>query len=501
MTIHDVSVSSPTGSGKTIRQAITFDDVLLVPRRSSTTPESADVRTRLTRNIDLNLPLVSAPMDTVTESRLAIALAEEGGIGIIHRNLSVEQQCREVRKVKRSESGVILDPVTLRPDESVERAQEMMLLQNVSGVPITDAGGKLVGILTRRDLKFLESPTLKISDVMTSENLVVGKPDTTLDDAERVLKRAKVEKLLLVDDNYRLTGLITMRDIERSREFRHSCKDARGRLRVGAAVGVHDYERVEALIAHDVDVIIVDTAHGHSDNVIETVRQIRRSYDIELVAGNIVTAQAATELIEAGVDAVKIGVGPGSICTTRVVSGVGVPQLTAIMDITPVCDAEGIPLIADGGIRRSGDITKAIAAGAHSVMLGSLFAGLDESPGELVTWRGRRFKEYRGMGSMGAMVLGSAERYGQSSKAPTKKLVPEGVEGRVPYRGPLADFVYQLIGGLKSGMGYCGAATIEDLRIHGEFCGVSAAGVAESHPHDVVITKESPNYALEFPTE
>jgi IMP dehydrogenase len=501
MDIEHLQIPAPPSSGKTIRPAVTFDDVLLVPRRSDVTPDMADVRTRLTRNIGLNVPLVSAPMDTVTESRLAIALAEEGGIGIIHRNLSIEEQCREVRKVKRSESGIILDPVTLRPEEPVERARELMRLHNVSGVPITQEDGRLVGILTRRDLKFLEAADLAIADVMTADDLVVGRPDTTLDEAERVLKRAKVEKLLLVDKDYRLAGLITMRDIERSREFTHSCKDARGRLRVGAAVGVHDYERVEALISHDVDVIVVDTAHGHSDNVIETVRRIRRTQDIELIAGNVVTSNGAADLIEAGADAVKVGVGPGSICTTRVVSGVGVPQLTAIVDVAKATDPEGIPLIADGGIRRSGDITKAIAAGAHCVMLGSLFAGLDESPGELVTWRGRRFKEYRGMGSLGAMVLGSAERYGQSSATPSAKMVPEGVEGRVPYRGPLADFVYQLVGGLKSGMGYCGAANIEDLRCHAEFCGVSAAGVAESYPHDVTITKESPNYELVYPTD
>ena len=479
----------------TIRHAVTFDDVLLIPRRSDVTPDAVDLRTRLTRNIALNIPLLSASMDTVTESRLAIALAEEGGMGIIHRNLSIEDQCCEVRKVKRSESGIILDPVTLRPEEPVRHAQEMMRVQNVSGVPITHADGKLAGILTRRDLKFLESPDLKIADVMTKEHLVVGQGDTTLDEAERILKAAKVEKLLLVDNEFHLTGLITMRDIERSREFLRSCKDSRGRLRAGAAVGVHDYERVEALLAHHVDVIVVDTAHGHSGNVIETIRRIRRAHDIDLIAGNIVTAEAARDLINAGADAVKVGVGPGSICTTRVVSGVGVPQLTAVMNVREVTDAENVPLIADGGIRQSGDITKAIAAGADSVMLGSLFAGLEESPGETVTWHGRRFKEYRGMGSLGAMVHGSAERYGQSSTAPGK-LVPEGIEGRVPYRGPLADFVYQLLGGLRSGMGYCGAANIEQLRTEGEFCGISGAGVAESHPHDVTITKESPNYAI-----
>jgi IMP dehydrogenase len=497
MALPHVDVSSEQSTSRLLGPAITFDDVLLVPQRSNVTPDSVDVRTRLTRNIALNIPLVSAPMDTVTESRLAIALAEEGGIGVIHRNLSVEEQCREVRKVKRSESGIILDPVTLRPDEPVWRAQEVMRLQNIAGVPITLPDGKLVGILTRRDLKFLEDASFKIADVMTKDNLIVGRAETSLDEAERILKAAKVEKLLLVDDKYRLIGLITMRDIERSREFTRSCKDARGRLRVGAAVGVHDYERIEALIKHDVDVLVVDTAHGHSDNVIDTVRQVRRKYDIELVAGNIVTAEAARDLIDAGVDAVKVGVGPGSICTTRIIAGVGVPQLTAIMNVVDVAAPEGVPVIADGGIRQSGDITKALAAGANSVMLGSLFAGLEESPGESVTWRGRRFKEYRGMGSIGAMGQGSAERYGQSSKAARSKLVPEGVEGRVPYRGPLADFVYQLVGGLRSGMGYCGTATIDELRTRARFVSVTAAGMTESHPHDVIITKESPNYAMD----
>jgi len=490
-------------SSLSIQPAITFDDVLLVPRRSSVTPDCADVRSRLTRNITLNIPLVSAPMDTVTESRLAIALAEQGGIGIIHRNLSIEQQCREVRKVKRSESGIILDPVTLRPDQPVSDAQEVMSLHNVSGVPITVDDGVLVGILTRRDLKFLHSLELRIADVMTKDHLVTAPPNTSLDDAENILKAHKVEKLLLVDPGNRLAGLITMRDIERSRGNLASCKDARGRLRVGAAVGVNDRDRVEALIRHDVDVIVVDTAHGHSEGVINTVRWIKQRYDIELMAGNIVTSDAAADLIEAGADAVKVGVGPGSICTTRVVSGVGVPQLTAIVNVARIAEQHGVPVVADGGIRASGDITKALAAGAQSVMLGSLFAGLDESPGESVIWRGRRFKEYRGMGSLGAMAQGSADRYNQrASEDPSKpggvKLVPEGVEGRVPYRGPLSDFVYQLVGGLKSGMGYCGAETIEHLRQHATFCSVSPAGKAESHPHGVMITRESPNYAVDY---
>jgi IMP dehydrogenase len=489
---------------RVVKEAVTFDDVLLVPRRSSVLPDAVRLNTLLTREIELNIPLVSAPMDTVTESRLAIALAQEGGIGIIHKNLTIEDQCREVQKVKRSESGVILDPVTLGPDAPVARAQEVMRLHNISGVPVVEKDGRLVGIITRRDMKFLHGgeaiSDMKIRDVMTAEKLVTGPPHTSLHDAAEVLKRAKVEKLLLADKEGRLAGLITMRDIERSQHYPGSCKDTRGRLRVGAAVGVHDYDRVAALIEHDVDVVVVDTAHGHTDNVIETVKAIRREYDIGIIAGNIATEEAARDLVDAGVDALKVGIGPGSICTTRVVSGVGVPQLTAIMDVCSIASPAGVPIIADGGVRRSGDITKALAAGAHTVMIGGLFAGLEESPGEAVTWKGRRFKEYRGMGSLGAMVQGSAERYGQQSSTTSGKLVPEGVEGRVPYRGPLADYVYQLIGGLKSGMGYCGAANIDELRTKTVFYRVSSASVTESHPHDVAITKESPNYAIEFPS-
>ncbi len=494
-------ISSRSHPGSAILEALAFDDVLIVPRRSGVLPDQIDVGTSLTRAVRLNIPLVSAAMDTVTESRLAIALAQEGGMGIIHKNLSVEAQSREVHKVKRSESGVILDPVTLSPEAPVSRAKEVMSLHNISGVPIVEEGGKLVGIITSRDMKFLDRDELKIRDVMTSRNLVTGPPDTTLEDAAKILNRAKVEKLLLVDKTHRLAGLISMRDIERSRHYPGSCKDARGRLRVGAAVGVHDYERVEALIASDVDVIVVDTAHGHSDNVIETVRELRRRHNIQIIAGNIATGEAARDLIDAGADAVKVGIGPGSICTTRVVSGVGVPQLTAIMNVAQVAGPAGIPVVADGGIRNSGDITKALAAGAHSVMLGSLFAGLEEAPGETVTWKGRRFKEYRGMGSLGAMVKGSADRYGQSAAAGRGKLVPEGVEGRVPFRGPLADFVYQLVGGLRAGMGYSGAANTEELRTHARFVRITTAGVVESHPHDVDITKESPNYAFEYRAE
>jgi IMP dehydrogenase len=484
-------------SAKIVGEAFTFDDVLLIPGRASVHPRDVDTSTQLTRTIRLNIPLVSAPMDTVTESTLAIALAQEGGIGIIHRNLTIEAQAREVHKVKRSESGVILDPVTLRPNDSVARAQEVMRLHNVSGIPITHEDHRLVGILTRRDLKFLESSDKRIEEVMTRKNLVTAPPHTTLDEAEAILKRAKVEKLLLVDSEGRLAGLITMRDIERSREFPQRCKDARGRLRVGAAIGVHDYERAEQLIRADVDVIAVDTAHGHSDAVIETVRTLRQRYDIQIIAGNVATAEGAIDLIEAGADAVKVGIGPGAICTTRVVTGAGIPQISAIMDVARV---SSVPVIADGGIRYSGDIVKALAAGAHSVMIGSLFAGLDESPGQVVLWKGRRFKEYRGMGSLGAMMAGSADRYFQTAGQP-RKLVPEGVEGRVPYRGPLSEYVFQLIGGLRQGMGYCGVSTIEELREKGRFVRVTPAGVIESHPHDVTITKEPTNYALDYATD
>ncbi len=489
---------------KIVGDAITYDDVLLLPARSAVVPRVADVSTRLTRHIQLNVPLVSAPMDTVTESAFAIAMAQEGGIGIIHKNLPIEAQTREVYKVKRSESGIIADPITLRPGDKVSRAREVMRLHNVSGVPILGDDDKLVGILTRRDLKFLapsedEQP---ISGVMTGENLVTAPPDTTLEAARKILNRHKVEKLLLIHPDRTLAGLITIRDIERSTHFPTSCKDTRGRLRVGAAVGVHEYERVEALIANDVDVITVDSAHGHSENVIETVKTIRQKYDIDIIAGNIATSKGAADLIEAGADAVKVGIGPGSICTTRVVSGVGVPQVTAVMNAATVANDADVPVIADGGIRFSGDITKAIAAGASSVMIGSLFAGLDEAPGQIVIWKGRRFKEYRGMGSIGAMVKGSADRYQQAEgKQSPDKLVPEGVEGRVPYRGPLAEFVYQLIGGLRAGMGYCGTATLEELRQNGTFTRISNAGAVENHPHDIAITREAPNYAVDYQVE
>jgi IMP dehydrogenase len=480
-------------NAKIIAEGITFDDVLLVPARSDFVPAQADTSTRLTRNIAINIPLVSAAMDTVTESALAIALAQEGGIGIIHKNLAVEAQQREVVKVKRSENGVILDPVTLSPDLPVTAARQLMNEQNVSGVPIVD-GGKLGGILTRRDLKFLTDDAVKIREVMTKSNLVTGPAGTTLEQARVILQKHRVEKLLLVNDTGELAGLITMRDIDRVQQFPYSVRDGRGRLRVGAAVGVKDRDRVTALIDAEVDVIVVDTAHGHSKNVIDMVGWIKENYKIDVIAGNIATPQAAEDLIAAGADAVKIGIGPGAICTTRVISGVGVPQVSAIMDCAAVADKHGVPVIADGGIRLSGDITKAIAAGASSVMLGSLFAGLAESPGQLVIYRGRQFKEYRGMGSIGAMIQGSADRYGQDKSTQQDKLVPEGVEGRVPYRGTLSSYVYQLVGGLRAGMGYCGTRTVDELRQNGRFVRISAAGVNESHPHDILITKESPNY-------
>ncbi len=487
-------------TSKIISEGITFDDVLLVPARSDFVPNQADTRTQLTNNITINIPIVSAAMDTVTEAALAIALAQEGGIGIIHKNLSIEAQKREVAKVKRSEHGVILDPVTLSPREPVRRAQELMVEQNVSGIPIVE-GKKLVGILTRRDLKFLKDYDVEVSTVMVKDNLVTGPAGTTLEQAKEILQKHKVEKLLLVNGKGELAGLITMRDIDRVQQYPVAARDQRGRLRVGAAVGVHDYERIEALIAADVDIVVVDTAHGHSENVIETVRRTKADYNIDVIAGNIATSEATEDLIEAGVNGVKVGIGPGAICTTRVISGVGVPQVSAIVNCAKVAERYEIPVIADGGIRQSGDITKAIAAGAASVMIGSLFAGLKESPGQLVIYKGRQFKEYRGMGSLGAMVKGSADRYGQSSATESSKLVPEGVEGRVPYRGVLGDFVYQLVGGLRAGMGYCGARNIDELRKNTRFVRISAASISESHPHDIQITKEAPNYSGTLPLE
>jgi IMP dehydrogenase len=474
-------------------QGITFDDVLLEPGYSDVLPKDVDVRTHLTRGIRLNLPILSSPMDTVTESDLAIALAQEGGLGFIHKNLPVAEQTREVDKVKRSENGIITDPITLPPNETVGNARRIMEQHKVSGVPIT-VDGYLKGILTKRDLRFLTDNNQRLSEVMTRENLVTAVENTTLEEAERILTRNKVEKLLLIDEKYRLKGLITIKDIDKLANFPNACKDPRGRLRVGAAIGVHDYERAESLIRAGVDVLVVDSAHGHTANVVNTVREIKRRHAIEVIAGNVATAEGAKALVEAGADAVKVGIGPGSICTTRVISGVGVPQITGIYQASQGIAGSGAPIIADGGIRYSGDITKALAAGAHSVMLGSLLAGLAESPGQTIIYKGRSFKTYRGMGSLSAMMAGSKDRYRQDGGG-RDKLVPEGVEGRVPYKGPLAPFIYQLVGGLRAGMGYCGTRNIEELRTKARFILVSAATVQESHPHDIAITQEAPNYS------
>lgn len=486
-----------------VAQGLTFDDVLLEPAYSEILPSECDVSTRLTRNIKLNVPVVSSPMDTVTESDMAIALAQEGGIGIIHKNMSIERQSREVYKVKRSENGIIVDPVTLRPDATVGEARLLMEERNIGGVPITEEDGKLRGILTHRDLRFLESNDTAIADVMTKTNLVVASADTDLVSAQKILLENKVEKLLLIDEQYRLKGLITIKDIDKNMRFPYASKDSRGRLRVGAAIGVGNFERAQSLINIGVDVLVVDSAHGHSKNVVETVKELKRQWpNIDIIAGNIATEQGARDLVAAGADAVKVGIGPGSICTTRIISGVGVPQLTAISNAVKGVGDSGVPVIADGGIRYSGDVTKALAVGANTVMLGGLLAGLEESPGEVILFQGRTFKRYRGMGSLGAMVKGSSERYRQSSggsgdtKSSAKKLVPEGVEGRVAYKGPLNSFLYQLVGGLRAGMGYLGARTIPDLRL-ARFIQVSAASVRENHPHDISITQEAPNYTAE----
>ncbi len=478
---------------KIIQDGITFDDVLLIPRASSVTPDRADTSSLLTRTIRLNIPLISAPMDTVTEGAMARALAQEGGLGFIHKNMPVAAQAREVAKVKRSENGVITDPITLSAQDTVDRAMSLMQEQGVSGFPVVDQGGKVVGILTRRDMKFIAGAAngVKVGDIMSSR-LVTAAPDVALEAAGRMMTQARVEKLLLIHPDGRLAGLVTMRDIDNTRRFPNACRDERGRLRVGAAVGVGQLDRVEALVAAGVDVIGIDTAHGHSANVIATVRDVKQRFDIPVVAGNVGTADATKALIDAGADAVKVGIGPGSICTTRVVTGVGMPQITAVMNAVSAAHSRGIPVIADGGVRQSGDIAKALAAGAHCVMLGGLFAGLDESPGEQVLHRGRRFKTYRGMGSEGAMAAGSADRYAQGG---SKKFVPEGVEGMVPYRGPLADFVFQMVGGLRSAMGYCGCATLDEFRRDARFVRISAATVVENHPHSIQITREAPNYS------
>jgi IMP dehydrogenase len=483
---------------KFAKEGLAFDDVLLVPAESEVLPNDVSTRTRLTREIELAIPVVSAAMDTVTEARLAIALARVGGLGVIHRNLSIEDQVAEVDKVKRSESGMIVEPVTLPPDAPVSEALALMAHYRISGVPITDADGILVGILTNRDLRFETNTAQPVDALMTSRDLVTAPVGTTLAEAERILHRNKVEKLPVVDADGRLKGLITVKDISKRLEYPDATKDAQGRLRVGAAVGVGTdaVERAEALVAQGVDVLVLDTAHGHSRAVVEMAGALRSRLDVQLVAGNVATADAAEALVRAGVDGVKCGVGPGAACTTRVVAGVGVPQVTAVYNCARVCAAEGVPLIADGGIRNSGDIAKALAAGADCVMLGSVLAGTDEAPGEVILVQGERFKEYRGMGSLGAMKARSfsKDRYFQGDVEDVDKLVPEGIEGRVPYKGPVEQVLHQLVGGLRQSMGYCGAATMEEMKEKTKFVRITAAGLNESHPHDMTITKEAPNY-------
>lgn len=484
--------------GRIEGSGLTYDDVLLVPRKASSLPRDVCTKTRFCRQVELQIPVASAAMDTVTESRLAIALSLQGGIGVIHKNLSSTEQVAEVDKVKRSANGVILDPVTLRPDALVGDAKDLMRNHNISGLPVVDENDQVQGILTSRDLRFVESRETLVRDVMTSDNLVTGPPNTTLEQARASLQRAKVEKLILLQPDGRLAGLITIKDINMTEEYPSAAKDSRGRLIVGAAVGVHDLERVSGLVGAGCDVIVVDTAHGHSDNVIETVRAIKSAFpDVPVVAGNVATAEGTQELIDAGVDGVKVGIGPGSICTTRVVTGVGVPQFSAVEKCADVARSAGVPIIADGGIKTSGDIVKALAIGADCVMLGSLFAGLDESPGEVILYRGRTYKAVRGMGSIGAMQVGSADRYAQGEIKERDKFVPEGVEGMVPTKGPLSAYVYQLVGGIRSGMGYCGSRTLDELREKALFTRVTPAGLRESHPHDIQITKEAPNYTGE----
>jgi len=482
-----------------VREALTFDDVLLVPQLSDVLPAQVDVQTRLTRNITLRVPIVSAAMDTVTEAHLAIAIAQEGGLGIIHKNMSVARQAQEVDKVKRSESGMIVDPVTVAPDALVADALEVMARYRISGVPVT-VGTKLVGILTNRDLRFETRTNLPVSDLMTKENLITVPVGTTLDQAKEILHKHKVEKLLVVDKAFNLKGLITVKDIQKQIKYPNACKDSLGRLRVGAALGVTPdvLERAAALVEAKVDVVVVDTAHGHTKGVQDTVAALKgRFAGIEIVAGNVGTYEGARDLVKAGVDAVKVGMGPGSICTTRVVSGAGMPQITAIAEAARATAEADVPIIADGGVKFSGDVVKALAAGASSVMIGSLFAGTDESPGELILRQGRSFKAYRGMGSIGAMKEGSRDRYFQDQEEKSEKLVPEGIEGMVPYKGPLSAMIQQLVGGLRAGMGYCGTGTIKDLQAKARFVRISSAGLKESHVHDVIITKEAPNYRLE----
>ncbi len=482
-----------------IPSSLTFDDVLLIPQHSEVLPNETELHTRLTREIHLNIPLLSAAMDTVTESQTAITMAQEGGIGIIHKNLSVAAQAREVAAVKKSESGMVVNPITVEPDQKIHHALELMEKHQISGFPVVKEG-KLVGILTNRDLRFETDYGQSISAVMTRDNLITVGPGTTLEQAKKVLHKNRIEKLLVVDEHNNLTGLITVKDIEKAVKYPHACKDAHGRLRVGAAIspGADREQRTEAIVAAGVDVIVIDTAHAHSRSVLDAVRSTKKSYPgCQLIAGNLATAEAAKDVIKAGADAIKVGIGPGSICTTRIVAGVGVPQISAIMECRVAADAAGVPLIADGGIKYSGDITKAIAAGAHCVMIGNLFAGTDESPGETILYQGRTYKVYRGMGSIGAMKDGSRDRYFQGGVSDEAKLGPEGIEGRIPYRGSLSANIFPLIGGLRSGMGYVGCKTIEDLRSKARFVKITPSGLKESHVHNIIITREAPNYQVE----
>ena len=484
---------------KNISFGYTFDDLILVPAQSSVLPNQADVKTRLSRNITMNIPIVSAAMDTVTESQAAITMARQGGIGIIHKNMSVEQQALEAEKVKKSESGMIVDPITIEPDQKIYEVLDIMNKYRISGVPVVK-GGNLLGIITNRDLRFETNLDQKVEAVMTKDNLATARVGITLEESKAILHERRIEKLLVVDEKGKLQGLITIKDIEKIKKYPDSCKDKLGRLRVGAAVGIGPdmEERIQSLIAANVDLVVVDTAHGHSEKVVKTIKDIKKRFpDLELAAGNVATAEGTRALIDAGADSVKVGVGPGSICTTRVVAGVGVPQMTAIMDCAAEAKRSGVPVIADGGIKYSGDITKALAGGANSVMIGSLFAGTEESPGETILFQGRTYKVYRGMGSMEAMKEGSKDRYFQEEADLEKKLVPEGIVGRVPYRGPLADTVYQLVGGLKAGMGYLGCHNIEALQDEPNFVQITPAGLRESHVHDVIIIKEAPNYRVE----
>jgi len=484
---------------KNIKEGLTFDDILLIPQESSVLPKNVDISTKLTNSIKLNIPLISAAMDTVTESRLAISIAREGGIGFIHKNMTIEEQAFEVDIVKKSESGMISNPITMDPDQKIYEALEVMQKYKISGLPITK-NGKLVGILTNRDLRFETNLNLKIEDLMTKDNLITAREGITLEESKVLLHKNRIEKLLVVNDNYELKGLITIKDIEKAIKYPNSCKDSMGRLRVGAAIGVtaDRDERIQALVDANVDVLGIDTAHGHSKNVIEAIKDIKKNFPgVQLVAGNIATAEAAEALIKAGVDAIKVGIGPGSICTTRIVAGIGVPQITAISDCCEVANKYDIPVIADGGIKYSGDIVKALAVGAHSVMIGGLFAGTEESPGETILYQGRTYKLYRGMGSIGAMKSGSRDRYFQNDVENAQKFVPEGIEGKVPYRGSLSSNIYQLLGGLRSGMGYVGAENLESLRKKAKFVKISSAGLRESHVHDVIITKEAPNYRID----